>query len=135
MDLSEGDPLPSATLEQRIDRLTVQIQQVILNLIRNAIDATEEAEIRDGIIAIGTRTSEQEDFIEAWVVDHGSGVSEEVAEQLFDPFVTTKRKGTGMGLSISRTIVDAHGGKLKVRRINNTTEFSFSLPAAIGENE
>jgi two-component system sensor kinase FixL len=87
----------------------VQIQQVVLNLIRNAIDAMEESPTRR--IAISTRAAPG-DHVEIEVADTGPGISPEVASQLFQPFVTTKRSGMGVGLSISRTIVEAHGGRL-----------------------
>jgi two-component system sensor kinase FixL len=87
----------------------VQIQQVILNLIRNAIDAMEESPRRE--LRIEARPSGGE-MIEVSVADTGPGISEEVIGQLFQPFVTTKATGMGIGLSISRTIVESHGGSL-----------------------
>ena len=87
----------------------VQIQQVVLNLIRNAIDAMEGARKRKLVIAVRALEGEQ---AEISVADTGHGISPDVADQLFQPFVTTKRHGMGVGLSISRTIVEAHGGRL-----------------------
>ena len=98
------DPAVDLVLADR-----VQIQQVVLNLIRNAIDAMEESPVRR--IAITTRPSPGEQ-VEIAVADTGPGISPDVASQLFQPFVTTKRTGMGVGLSISRTIVEAHGGRL-----------------------
>jgi two-component system sensor kinase FixL len=87
----------------------VQIQQVVLNLIRNAIDAMEESDKRRLVIAVRRAEGEQ---AEISVADTGPGISPEIADQLFQPFITTKRHGMGVGLSISRTIVEAHGGRL-----------------------
>lgn len=92
-----------------VDR--VQIQQVLLNLIRNAIDAMEDVDRRELTIS----TSAYEDGLALIsVADSGFGISAEVADQLFQPFVTTKRQGMGVGLSISRTIVESHGGQIWV---------------------
>ena len=105
----------------------VQIQQVLLNLIRNAMDAMETSEVRDLTIAI-TRTDKG--FVRVSVIDTGSGIAPEVAKQLFQPFVTTKRDGMGVGLSISRTIVEAHGGQIWVEQNPlGGTIFHFTLPS------
>lgn len=87
----------------------IQIQQVILNLMRNAIEAMEGAERREMVVS--TRAAD-ENLVEIAVADTGSGIAPEIAEKLFQPFITTKRQGMGVGLSISRTIIEAHGGKL-----------------------
>ena len=87
----------------------VQIQQVVLNLIRNAIDAMEDSPKRKLVIAVRRVEGEQ---AEISVADTGPGISPEIESQLFQPFITTKRHGMGVGLSISRTIVEAHGGRL-----------------------
>jgi two-component system sensor kinase FixL len=87
----------------------VQIQQVIVNLIRNAIDAMSDSPRRD--LTVATRAVGGE-TVEILVADTGPGIAPEVASQLFQPFVTTKVHGMGVGLSISRTIVEAHGGTI-----------------------
>jgi two-component system, LuxR family, sensor kinase FixL len=87
----------------------VQVQQVLINLLRNAIDAMEGSQRRELVVA--TR-AEDDGMVAVSVADTGSGVASEVAGQLFQPFVTTKRQGMGVGLSISRTIVEAHGGEI-----------------------
>ncbi|WP_246450351.1 PAS domain-containing sensor histidine kinase [Sphingomonas rhizophila] len=98
------DPTADKVLVDRI-----QIQQVVLNLIRNAIEAMEESAVKRLMIY-----SEREagGFIRLTVADSGPGLSEEVAERLFEPFRSTKATGMGLGLSISATIVSAHGGRI-----------------------
>jgi two-component system sensor kinase FixL len=109
-----------------VDR--VQIQQVLLNLIRNAVDAMAGTSRRD--LTISTRAAPDE-MIEVSVTDTGPGIAPEIADQLFQPFVTTKRTGMGVGLSISRTIVDAHGGRLWVEpNPEGGTIFRLTLRAA-----
>ncbi len=87
----------------------IQVQQVILNLIRNAIESMQEKTVRDLKIATAQR---DDDMAEISVADTGHGIAPEIMAQLFQPFVTTKPQGMGVGLSISRTIVEAHGGRL-----------------------
>lgn len=86
----------------------IQIQQVILNLIRNAIEAMQETERRGLTIS----TAKEDGMVAIRVTDTGPGIAPEISSHLFQPFVTSKPHGMGIGLSISRTIVEAHGGKL-----------------------
>jgi two-component system, LuxR family, sensor kinase FixL len=88
----------------------VQIQQVVLNLVRNAIEAMEEMELRELVVA--TRTIPDQEMAEVIVADSGPGIAPELADRLFQPFVTTKKTGMGLGLSICREIVEAHHGRL-----------------------
>lgn len=109
-----------------VDR--IQIQQVLFNLIRNAIDAMIESPVRS--LTIQT-VPEPPDFIKVSVEDSGSGISEAVASQLFQPFVTSKSSGMGIGLSICRTIVEAHGGRIWFEPARDGgTIFIFTLPTA-----
>jgi C4-dicarboxylate-specific signal transduction histidine kinase len=87
----------------------VQIQQVILNLIRNGIESMEGC-ASDCILLV--RTADADEGVQFSVVDNGVGLDQEQEEDLFTPFYTTKESGMGMGLSISRTIIRAHGGRV-----------------------
>ena len=110
----------------------VQIQQVLLNLMRNAIEAMEDAESRELVIST---TPVKDDLAEISVADTGSGIAPEIGAQLFQPFVTSKPQGMGVGLSISRTIVEAHGGSIAPRpNPGGGTIFSFTLPV-VGKEE
>jgi two-component system sensor kinase FixL len=104
----------------------VQIQQVLVNLIRNAIESMEETEQRELVIS----TAANGGMVEVSVADTGVGIAAEIRDQLFQPFITTKRQGMGVGLSISRTIIEAHGGSIAPRpNPGGGTIFSFTLPA------
>ena len=103
----------------------VQIQQVVLNLVRNSIDALRDCETRSITVA----TVPQGNMVEVVVSDKGPGLPSEVRERVFEPFVSTKPDGIGIGLSICRTIVEAHDGKIAVDTgTKSGTEFRFSVP-------
>ena len=123
------DPAADLVLADRI-----QIQQVLVNLMRNAIEVMSEGgTVRRLDIATAAGPDDQ---VEVTVADTGAGLAPEVAKQLFQPFVTTKRKGMGLGLSICRTIVEAHGGKIWVESPpDGGTIFHFTLRAAAHERE
>ncbi|HWV40461.1 PAS domain S-box protein [Pseudorhodoplanes sp.] len=87
----------------------VQVQQVVLNLIRNAIEAMADTPQRQLVISSAAQDGQ---MVRISVADTGTGLSPEVLPQLFQPFVTTKQHGMGVGLSISKTIIEAHGGRL-----------------------
>jgi two-component system, LuxR family, sensor kinase FixL len=104
-------------------------QQVLVNLIRNTIEIMVETPNRRAL-EIATR-SNADDAVEVSVADTGTGLAPEVTAQLFQPFVTTKSKGMGLGLSICETIVEAHGGRIWVEsRPGGDTIFRFTLRAA-----
>src|SRR5262245_15309037 len=103
----------------------VQVQQVLLNLIRNAIDAMQDSKKRDLLIST---TPAEDGMIAISVTDTGAGIAPEMASQLFQPFVTTKPQGMGVGLSISRTIVESHGGQINCEpNPGGGTIFRFTL--------
>jgi two-component system sensor kinase FixL len=106
-----------------------QIQQVTFNLMRNSIDALEQAERRK--VLVSTR-SDGAGGAEVSVADSGPGLAEEVAERLFQPFVTTKATGMGIGLSICRSIIEAHEGRIWAERTaDGGTVFRFTLPGEL----
>lgn len=109
-----------------VDR--IQIQQVLTNLIRNAIDAMIDSSQRSLVIRT---VAEPDEFVTVTVEDTGPGISESVAAELFQPFVTSKSSGMGIGLSICRTIVESHGGRIWFEtRQGGGTAFHFTLPSA-----
>jgi len=108
-----------------VDR--VQIQQVLLNLMRNGLEAMEASPRRE----LSVRVEAADGMVQVSVVDTGSGVAPEVAAQLFQPFVTTKADGMGIGLSVCRTIIEGHGGRLWMEaNPGGGSLFRFTVPAA-----
>lgn len=107
----------------------VQIQQVLLNLMRNAIEAMQDCERKELLVTTKLRDAR---MVEVAVADTGSGLSEEIGERLFQPFVTTKPSGMGMGLAISKRIIEAHGGELWAEpHPGGGAIFRFTLESAL----
>ena len=104
----------------------LQIKQVLVNLLSNAIDAA--ADMRDGTVRV--RCCHDSGTIDIVVDDNGRGVASEIAEHLFEPFQTTKSRGMGLGLPLSRQIIEAHGGTNLVgaRQLPHGTRFHVLLP-------
>jgi two-component system sensor kinase FixL len=122
-----ADDLPPVSVDR------IQIQQVLVNILRNAMEAMQESAIRQ----LTLTTSRQDgDFVAVAISDTGSGMSDEVARRLFEPFVTTKERGMGFGLSISRSIIEEHGGRIWAEpNPSGGTIFRFRLPTAEGEDD
>ena len=107
----------------------MQIQQVLLNLIRNAVEAMEQSPRRELSVRVGAADG----MVQVSVADTGPGVAATVAAQLFQPFVTTKPDGMGIGLSVCRTIIEAHGGRLWMEPDPvGGSRFHFTVPVATG---
>ena len=110
----------------------VQIQQVLVNLIKNSLDAMENTEPDKRNLEIHSvlnTNSFESPCIQITVKDSGTGINDEIANNLFDSFYSTKADGMGMGLSISKTIIDSHNGKIWAEnRQNNGSKFHFVIP-------
>jgi two-component system sensor kinase FixL len=123
VNFERGAEIPPVTIDK------IQIQQVIINLIRNALDAMDGMKLRKLTLATGIDAEQ----VKISIADTGCGVSPEIADRLFMPFVTTKSEGLGVGLSISRTIVENHGGMLWFES-NTDSGTTFHLTLPIGED-
>jgi len=116
------DALPQVSADR------IELQQVLLNLINNAMDAMRTITVRQRVLCIQTRVNDQH-AVEVTIQDSGVGLARECMEQLFEPFYTTKPQGLGLGLSISRSIVEAHGGRLWAEPGGDPgATFRFTLP-------
>ena len=121
LELELDDSLPEIEADK------VQVQQVVMNLVLNAVDAMLEAQTRPRILSMQSRASDSGVLVH--VRDTGSGLSAPAAEQVFEPFYTTKTDGIGIGLAISRSIVEAHGGSIWASaEAGRGATFSFTLP-------
>jgi signal transduction histidine kinase len=104
----------------------VQLQQVLMNLILNGIEAIKDT---DGVVTVKSQLGE-DGQIEISVDDTGPGLPQGKADQIFDAFFTTKPQGSGMGLAISKSIVESHGGRIWANGGERDATFHFALPAA-----
>ncbi len=121
------DPLP------KVEADSIQIEQVIVNLIRNSMEAMSEAGGDRRRLVIQTSNAGR-GTVECAISDTGPGLSADVGERAFDPFFTTKPNGMGMGLSICRTIIEAHGGRLwATTNLERGATFRFTLPIEGGD--
>ena len=127
--LDLADALPEVVVD------AIQIEQVILNLLRNGMDAMTRANrADDATLTIKTKAGEARTVLLS-VSDTGPGLSKEIMGRIFDPFFTTKPQGMGMGLSISRSIIEAHKGRLWADDLcRDGATFHFTLPSTNGES-
>ena len=105
----------------------VQLQQVILNLLMNAIEAMLEVSQYSRVLWIRTEKQVLGNLL-VQVADSGAGIDPKHSNRIFEPFYTTKTNGIGMGLTISRSIIEAHGGRLWVAKAERGSTFCFTLP-------
>jgi PAS domain S-box-containing protein len=125
----QSEPTSAWVLADRI-----QLQQVLLNLVLNALDAVSARADGDRRIAIAVRDGDADDSVTITVSDTGHGIPPDVQALLFQPFYTTKVDGLGMGLSITRTIVEAHGGSVWAENNENGgATFCIEMPATTSE--
>ena len=108
----------------------VQLQQVMINLVMNGVQAMQLITDRPRDLVIRSRQEKIQNVLVS-VTDSGAGISAENADRLFTPFFTTKSSGMGMGLSISRSIIEAHGGQLwATANVPHGATFQFTLPVS-----
>jgi two-component system, LuxR family, sensor kinase FixL len=120
--------IPPQLPEAQGDR--VHLQQVLLNLILNGMDAMSNIPKSRRSLVVRVRETKNSN-LQVDVTDQGAGIAPEVAERIFEPFFTTKSNGMGMGLAISQSIIEAHGGDIWVdSKPGKGTTFSFILPPA-----
>ena len=115
---------------------SVQLQQVLVNLVVNACDAMADCDISKRRLLIRTRAQNGGSAVTVSVIDVGAGVPKEKMEQIFEPFVSTKEKGMGLGLSVCRSIITAHHGKLWAsNNADRGATFHFTLPVDVSEKD
>jgi two-component system sensor kinase FixL len=119
--------VPQGIAAVRCDR--VHVQQVLLNLIVNGMDAIGQPPAGDPRVVVGARDTGNGQ-VEVWVSDGGPGIASDLLSSIFEPFFTTKPCGMGMGLAISRTLVEAHGGRLWAETAARGACFRFTLQTA-----
>lgn len=113
----------------------IQVEQVILNLVRNGFDAMQHVPSGQRRLTVVTGRS-TDGFARVTIADTGAGIDPEHAAKLFDAFFTTKRDGLGLGLSISRSIIEAHGGQLSISSTAPSgAAFYFTVPVAHRETD
>jgi PAS domain S-box-containing protein len=129
LTLSLGRPLPM------VEGDAIQLQQVLLNVLLNAVEALAGATTPAPVVTVRTHRSPQ-DTIDITVEDNGPGVSEDELDRIFEPFVTSKDTGLGMGLSISRSIVQAHGGRMwAAQTVGGGLTIHIELPCDEAESQ
>ena len=107
----------------------IQIEQVLLNLVRNAMEALMENPLDNRVVRLTTQLND-DGYVTIGVADNGPGIPSRVIDNIFEPFFSTKDDGTGLGLPISASIIEAHRGRLIAANTGRGTEFCFRLPVA-----
>jgi two-component system sensor histidine kinase DctS len=116
--------VPTVLPEVSVDRL--RVQHVLFSLFQNALDASDAAS-GQSMVTLSARADRY--VVEVSMLDSGTGISPEIAKQIFHPFFTTKPRGTGLGLASSRAIIEAHEGSIGFERaVEGGTRFWFRLP-------
>jgi len=116
-------------MQHKVQACKIQFEQVVINLLQNSLEAIQGGNIPNGRIAINSRLLTN-DMIEVSIADNGPGIEASIADGIFHQFRTSKKTGMGIGLSLSRTIIEAHGGKLWAdKTCQNGALFGFVLPA------
>jgi two-component system sensor kinase FixL len=114
---------------------SIQIQQVLINLLTNALDAMDDQPLDTRTIAISTRLENSEEIIVS-ISDCGGGIPPDTIEAIFSPFHTTKRSGMGLGLSICKSIIEAHGGKIFAENnLDGGATFFLILPSGSSQTK
>jgi PAS domain S-box-containing protein len=114
----------------KVEANRIEIEQVLINLVRNGLEAIGNAKVNGGRVTLQTRML-SDDQVEVTVSDNGPGVNPEMIDYIFHPFHTNKATGMGIGLTLSHTIIEAHGGKLWIDKdYQNGALFGFELPAS-----
>jgi C4-dicarboxylate-specific signal transduction histidine kinase len=109
----------------------LQIEKVLVNLVENSVEAMRDAGVGSRAIVVTVRTAKEDGMAQVTVTDRGPGIGAETLHRIFEPFFTTKPKGLGMGLAISRSIIEAHGGRLWAESEQGAgAAFHFTLPFA-----
>ena len=111
----------------------IQVQKVLINLIRNAVEAMRSTSTATLTVSVKVRKAEDLNMAQVTVQDSGPGLNHEMANRIFEPFFTTKSRGIGMGLAISRALIEANGGQLWLdqepsKKNNAGARFHFTLP-------
>jgi C4-dicarboxylate-specific signal transduction histidine kinase len=128
-ELTRSRVLVRTDLEADLPRVPadpVQLQQVLINLVVNAIEAMRMSKDRTRELLI--KSAKGPDGVLVQVQDSGPGIKAELADRIFEPFFTTKAEGIGMGLSISHSIIESHGGRLWTVPSSTEARFEFTLP-------
>ena len=139
IDLINQNVIVNIQLARNLPAITgdpVQLQQVLVNLTVNACDAMADCDVAGRRLLICTRAKKSGAAVLVSVTDMGGGVPEEQMEQVFEPFFTTKEKGMGLGLSVCRSIITAHHGKLwATNNADRGATFHFTLPANLSQKD